>query len=342
MKVEYTLLSLAEEATIEACFNANKSRKVSTKDLVFHPDGQTKTKISYFDVSRFNGDLQEIQSESFGAPLLNDDELGLKSFLHIDSNIEGDIFSLSSSVLLGNLTNFCDETNKILIQCQPAKRLQLVADHGSRAADDELVNSIATVVSSGAGFDYIANLTAPPGFDLSCNISEASEIFRLTMSNREGGHLVYADTAYIDHDIQNYLIRTVPLSVGFRRANGETGKVDALCPVAIDCLLPERAPRPVFDPSPDNTSIARPPRPPASTPLPGRDDFCPEPLLFEAAGNLSTLQDLRLPTGLHPHVIWNARSISPFIVVALDAGEDGVATLSVVDLLIFGNRVIGE
>jgi len=128
--------------------------------------------------------------------------------------------------------------------------LQLTADIDSRAADDVFVHSIATVVSS-SGADYlIGDLTAPSSFALSCSRIDALDILKM---RRDGGICSLRDDFEAD-GIQYYVIRTVPLSVEFIRPDdGGRGNVEALCPVAIDCVLPETAPRPSLSEPADGT-----------------------------------------------------------------------------------------
>ncbi|CEM11936.1 unnamed protein product [Vitrella brassicaformis CCMP3155] len=265
MDIEYTLLSLAEHgnATVERCFNANLSTTISTKDIVSAPEGSDEDAyFALFDVyladRAFDGAYRFSPGRDAGAPQLSDDQLGLRLLSQIGTRTVNSNFIQDAAVLLGRLASFCNKTNEVMIQCQRSKRLQLMADGDPLAVDDDLVHSIATVVSSGAGPVNIGSLTAPPMFTLSCNTSEAGEIVKLSNTGIIG--IVYDFHLY--QPTQHYLIRTVPLSAEFARSDGEKAKVEALCPVAIDCMLPERAPRPsslaINDTSKGGSSVLSP------------------------------------------------------------------------------------
>jgi len=109
LKAEYTLLSLAEgeAATVETCFNAESRTRVTSKDLVHGPFWSTLG--SRFEVFLSNSHYdQKYRSHPFRGPLLNDDELGLRSESQISVNVSADSSAIwNAAALFGRLGTFC-------------------------------------------------------------------------------------------------------------------------------------------------------------------------------------------------------------------------------------------
>ncbi|CEL93052.1 unnamed protein product [Vitrella brassicaformis CCMP3155] len=174
MEIQYTLLRLSEKegASVERCFNRNSSTTISTTDVVYAPGSSDEYKAYfsamevYLSDTAFDAEYRFRPGREGGAPLLHDDELGLRLYSQIDTRTVNGNFIHNAAALFGRLGNFCNETNEVMIQCQRSHRLQLMADGEPMALDDDLINSIATVVSSSAATKQRKSLSCPSGQSL--------------------------------------------------------------------------------------------------------------------------------------------------------------------------------